>query len=71
MLNKQPKEGLKYLVRRELGPDFTVDEAAEFIHHTTAGIYSMHKRDPKKLQALFIGYKTIAEQETNQQQGAA
>lgn len=61
MLNKKPKQGLKYLVRRELGPDFTVDEAAEFINHTTPGLYSMHKRDPQKLRALFIGYKTLAD----------
>lgn len=62
-LQTKQKTGLKYFVRRELGPDFTVDEAAEFINHTAPGIRKMYKSDPKKLKALFIGYRTIAEME--------
>ena len=58
------KQGLKYFVRRELGPEFTLNEAAEFIEHTEPGMRKMYNRgDVRKLKALFLGYKAIHEQE--------
>lgn len=68
----EPKNKLCYFVRRVLGPDFTIDEAARFIRHTTPGIYLMYKRDPDKLKALFLGYKAMAlEDDQNKNDRAA
>lgn len=60
------KEGLKYFVRRELGPDFTLDEAAALIEHTEPGMRKMYNRDRRKLKALFLGYMALSKQESEQ-----
>lgn len=55
------KDGLKYLVRRSLGAEITVQEAAEFIGYSYAGMRKIYREQPEKLEALFIGYKVISD----------
>lgn len=56
---KKEKQGLRFFVRRELGPEYTVAEAAQFIDYTETGMRKLFKSDERKLKALFIGYKTL------------
>lgn len=61
------KEGLKYLVRRSLGAEITVQEAAKFIGYSYAGMRKIYQEQPEKLEALFLGYKQISERKQNQE----
>lgn len=61
MSKEKQKDSLRFFVRRHLGPEYEVEEAAKFIGHTKPGIWKMYKRDPVKLKALFLGYKALAE----------